>query len=79
MNGNDNKAKRITWSHDYVIRRHIGKEIGLLFPDHVELRAVLVNCDKYSVLVRLPDSREVLFQKHAFDGINFGEAVVGGE
>lgn len=67
--------KPIVWSHDYVLRKHIGKQVGLLFPNGIEQRAILVNADKYAVFVRLESGEEVIFQKHALDGINLSQTL----
>jgi sRNA-binding regulator protein Hfq len=72
---NNAPKARIVWSHDYVLRKHIGKQIGLLLPNGTELRAILINADKYSVFARLESGREVIFQKHALDGFNLSEAI----
>lgn len=69
--------KSFHWSHDFLLRKKVGKKITVFLGDNVAFSGKLLNSDKWSLYIEITseegDVSELVFFKHSIDGFQFEE------
>lgn len=69
----DQKMRKPAWSHDYVLRKAIGRNITVFIGQSAAFKAKLLNSDKWSIEIEVTgedgDISRLIYFKHAIDGI----------